>query len=265
MRLTLSTLPGALFRPDRVFAGQQLYKLPKLLLVVLLFLVYVTGERIVQGSYQNAHAKTLAILEVDSRMSGLMQNAPTQVQNQARGQMLDSILGKQSGFLTSVSIAFSGVGFLLTLLEAWVVSTIGAQFFGGQEERRGRDRLSWTMFLIAFIPLALRKLCAGVLTTLRNPDAAANALTLADYRSLAEVKLDLYSLLGPLGIPPFFASIAKMLTDPFFLWTLAILWFGGKEVYRVKLSGAVLLSFLIVIVLSLQAALFARIGLSWEI
>jgi hypothetical protein len=103
------------------------------------------------------------------------------------------------------------------------------------------------------------------LTTLRNPDAAANALTLADYRSLAEVKLDLYSLLGPLGIPPFFASIAKMLTDPFFLWTLAILWFGGKEVYRVKLSGAVLLSFLIVIVLSLQAALFARIGLSWEI
>src|SRR5258705_2313310 len=39
-----------------------------------------------------SHAKTLALLDVDSRMGGLLQNAPTQVQSRMRGQMLDSIL-----------------------------------------------------------------------------------------------------------------------------------------------------------------------------
>jgi hypothetical protein len=259
-------LPGALFRPDRVFAGQDVYKLPKVLIVLGLFLLYVTGERLVEGYYQNSHAKTLAVLEVDSRMSGLMQNAPSQVQSQMRGQMLDSILGRQSGVLTSVSIVFSGVGFLLVLLESWLVSTVASQFFGGQEERHGRDRPSWTLFLAAFIPLALRKLLSGVVMTLRSPDAAANALTLADYRKLSTVRFDLFSLLLPnMTLSAFLAAVGKFLTDPFFLWTLAILWFGGREVYRVKLSSAVFLSLVIVLVLCLQAALFARIGLNWEI
>ncbi len=189
------SLPAALVRPDRTFAGREIYAVPKVLLVLGLFILYVAGERLVQGSFQNAHAKTLALLEVDSRMGGFLQSAPPQVQRQARDQMLDSILGQSSATMTAISIVSGGVGFLLVLLETWLVSTVAAQFFGGQEEKTGRGRPSWTLYLVAWLPLALRRLLAGLIMSLRSPDAASNALTLADYRRLSAVHFDLYSLL----------------------------------------------------------------------
>jgi hypothetical protein len=266
MTRELAAIPGALLRPDRTFAGQDVYRLPKVLILLILFLLDVTGERLVQGYYQNAHAKTLAILEVDSRMAGaFIANAPPDAQARMRAQMLDSILGRQSAIMTSVGIALSGGFFLLVLVEMWLVSIVVAQFIGGQEERHGRDRPSWTLFLMSFLPLALRKLLSGILMTLRNPDAAANALTLADYRALSQVRFDFFSLL-PLGhVPVFLAALARFLTDPFFLWTLVIITFGGREVYRVPMKSALTLSAVLVVILSLQTALLARIGIVWEI
>ncbi len=265
MMRTLAALPGALFRPDRGFAGPEVYRLPKLVLVLSLFLVYITGERLVQGYYENSHAKTLSLLEADARLGGLMQNAPSKVRARVRGQMLDSILGRQSGVMTAATIAFSGVGFLLVLLELWVVSVVVSQFFGGQEERHGGARPSWTLFLVAFVPLALRKLAAGIVMSLRNPDAAANALTLADYRRLSAARFDLVSLL-PFGDGRgFLESAARIVTDPFFLWSLAILCLGGREVFRIPLKSAAALCLVLVAVLALQDTFLAGMGLSWEI
>jgi hypothetical protein len=264
IRTSLS-LPAALVRPDRVFAGREIYAIPKVLLVLGLFVLYVAGERLVQGYYQNSHAKTLALLEVDSRMGGFLQNAPAQVQRQARAQMLDSILGQRSAMMTSVSIVGGGIGFIIVLLEAWLVSTVTSQFFGGQEEKTRRGRPSWTLFLVAWLPLALRRLLSGILLTLRSPDAASNALTLADYRRLSAVRFDLYSLLHLPEVNAFLTGVARMATDPFFLWTLAIIWFGGREVYHMPLRSAVYLSVIIVVLLGLQGALLARAGLTWEL
>ena len=264
MRLRLS-LPAALVRPDRTFASREIYAIPKVLLILSLFVLYVAGERLVQGYYQNAHAKTLALLEVDSRMGGFLQNAPAQVQRQARDQMLDSILGRRSAMMTAFGIAFSGVGFLLVLLESWIVSAVACQFFGGQEEKTGRGRPSGTLFVVAWFPLALRRLLSGIIMSLRSPDAASNALTLADYRKLSAVRFDLYSLLRLPNLGPFLSAIATMVTDPFFLWTLAIIWFGGREVYHMPLRSAVLLTVVLVVLLGLQSALLGRIGVSWEL
>lgn len=264
MTRALSALPVALIRPDRIFAGTEVFKVSRVLLVLVLFLVYVTGERLVQGYYQNAHAKILAVIEVDSRMSGLMQGAPSQVQARARGQMLDSILGRQSGVMTAASIAFSGVGFLLVLLELWLVAEVVSQFFGGQEERHAGRRPSWTLFLIAFVPLALRKLAAGVIMAVRDPDAASNALTLEEYRNISVVRFDLFSLLPWAQSHHFAALVARIVSDPFFLWTLAILCLGGREVYHFPLKSAALLSLVLVLILGLQATLFAGVGLAWE-
>jgi hypothetical protein len=261
----MRALSSALVRPDRTFAGRDIFRLSGTLLVMLLFLTYVVGERLVQGYYQNPHAKTLALQDVDARMGGLLQNAPTQVQARMRGQMLDSILGRQSGVMTAASIAFSGVGFLLVLIEVWLVSLVVAQFFGGQEDRHAGFRPSWKLFLVAFVPLALRKLAEGVVMSLRNPDAAANALTLADYRTLSAARFDLLSLLPFGNAQGFLASAGRMLTDPFFLWTLAILCLGGREVYRIRLKGALGLCLVLVAALSLQSAFFAAVGLSWEL
>ena len=266
MTRELAAIPGALLRPDRTFSGQAVYRLPKVLILLLLFLLDVSGERLVQGYYQNAHAKTLAILEVDSRMaSGFVSNAPPEAQARMRAQMLDSILGRQSAVITSIGIALSGGFFLLVLVEIWLVSIVVSQFIGGQEERHGRDRPSWTLCLMSFVPLALRKLLSGILMSLRNPDAAGNALTMADYRRLSAVRFDFFSLLPLDHVPVFLAAMARFLTDPFFLWTLAIIMFGGREVYRVPLKSAAVLCLVLVVVLSLQTALLARIGMTWEI
>jgi hypothetical protein len=266
MTRELAAIPGALLRPDRTFAGHDVYKLPKVLILLVLFLLDVTGERLIQGYYQNAHAKVLAILEVDSRMaSGFVANAPPEAQARMRAQMLDSILGRQSSIMTSIGIAVSGGFFLLVLVEIWLVSIVVAQFIGGQEERHGRDRPSWTLFLMSFVPLALRKLLSGILMSLRNPDAAANALTMADYQRLSAVHFDFFSLLPLQHVPVFLAAVGRFITDPFFLWTLAIIMFGGREVYRVPLKSAATLCVVLVVILSLQTALLARIGMTWEI
>jgi hypothetical protein len=253
-----------MIRPDRAFAGQSVHGLPKTLIVLLLFILYVTGTRLVQGYYENPQAKTLAIQEATTRMSGLMETAPTEVQDQARGQMLDSLLGQRSGLMTSFSIAFSGIGFLLVVIELCLVASVASQFFGGQEERRGKDRLSWTLFPVAFVPMALRKLVEGIVMSLRDPEVAGNALTLADYRRLSAVHFDLWSLLSLGQSNQFLSALGRLLTDPFFLWSLAILWFGGREVYRIPLRSSIFLSLVLVLVLGLQTALLARMGVSWE-
>jgi len=265
MTCNLSVVPAALLRPDRAFAGQGVYRLPKLTLVIALFFLSVTGERLTQGYYQNSHAKELALLEIDTRMSGLMQNAPSDVQARMREQLLASVVGERSLLTTAIGIAFSGIAFLAVLLEMWLACMVVSQFFGGQEDRHGGDRPSLTLFLIAFIPLALRKLLSGAVLALRRPDAAANALTLAEYRRLSAIRFDFFSLLPLDGVPGFLSAAARFLSDPFFLWTLAILWFGGREVYHFPLKNAMLQTLVLVTLLSLQAALLARIGLAWEL
>lgn len=262
--MKLIDIPVALVHPDRAFAGGAVPRVPGVLLLVLLFATWVTGERLVQGAYQNSHAKTLAVLDVDARMRGLMQNAPTRVQDEVRGQMLDSILGSRSGVTTAAGIAISGAAFLVVLLELWLVGMVVAQFFGGQEDRQGGARPSGKLFLIAFVPLALRRLAAGMIMTLRSPDAAENALTLADYRRLSAVRFDLVSFLPFGDAAGFLASAARLLTDPFLLWSFVILCLGGREVYRVPLKSAAAICLVLAAVLALQSTLLSRIGVAWE-
>jgi hypothetical protein len=260
----LASLGEALVRPDRAFAGQGLYRIPKSLLFLLLFLLFVAGARLAAGYDQNAHAKQLALTEADSRMSGFMTNAPPEAQARAREQMVASILGNQSGLFTSISVVFSGAFFLVVLLESWLVITIVTQFFGGQEERHGPERPSLSLMLVAFVPLALRKVLEGAVLAFRSPDAASNALTLTDYRAVSAVRFDLFSLLAPQGVPGFLAVLARFLTDPFFLWALALVTLGGREVFRLPLRSALGQALILVVILTLQAALLGGVGLSME-
>jgi hypothetical protein len=266
MPSTAVFIARALVEPDRAFSDPRSGRMPKAALLACLFIACLAGERLASGFYRNAHATSLAILEVDARLSGLMANAPAEAQARAREQMLSAILGDRSTLLAAVSITASGLVCILVLLEMWLVLSVVSQFFGGQEERtRLADRPSFTMLSIAFIPLALRRLALGVVQTFQSPEAASNALTLAEYRARSAVRLDLWSLLQVNGVPEFLAAAARMLSDPFFLWTLAIIAFGGRAVYRMPLRSSILQVLILVALLSLQAAGLKAIGLAWEI
>jgi hypothetical protein len=275
MTSALTFVARALFVPDRAFLARESSRVSKLALTAILFLTYVAGERLATGFYQSSFAKTLSVLEVDARLSGLMSNAPPDVQDRVRQQALDSILGEGSALLTALSIVLSGFGFLLVLWEMWLVCSVVSQFFGGQEERsisaslsEGRipkDRPALSLFLIAFFPLALRKLAEGAVLAFRNPEAYANALTLAEYKAASAVRFDLFTLFHPNGVPEIFAAAARMLSDPFHLWWLAVIVLGGARVYRIPWRSALALGLILVTILSLQNVLLGRIGIAWEV
>ncbi len=265
MMHSLSAIPRALVMPDRVFAEDTVYGVPKWLLLLLIFSLFLVGQRLAVGYHENAHAKELQLLEATTQLDSLMQSAPPQAQEQARQQVVNTILGPQNAVITSINMVGGTLLFLLLAVEVWLLSMVVSQFFGGQEDRHVHDRASLTLSLIAFIPLALRRLLQGLVLSFRNPDAAANALTLKDYNAVSAVHFDFYSLLSLKGIPELLAWIGRLLTDPFFLWTIAILVFGGRRVFRLSLKGALAQSALLVAILSLQGALLGRIGITMEI
>jgi hypothetical protein len=261
----LASVPLALVRPDSTFSKTDVFRFPKVLIVLVLFLLYVLGLRLAAGFDENPHAKELAVTEVDARLGSLMANAPPEAQKQARDRALSQILGDQGGIFSAISITFSGLFFLALAVELWLLCAIVTQFFGGQEEKHGRERPSLSLFLIAFLPLAIRKLLQGIILIFRNPEIAANALTLTEYRTVSAVRFDLFSFLPPLGLPVFFSTLLRLATDPFLIWTLGIIALGGREVYRVSQKSAAGQSAVLLLILCLQFTLFSRIGISMEL
>jgi hypothetical protein len=262
----LVALARSLVLPRETFGGADVYGTSPLAIALLLFGLFVVGQRFVTGYYQNPEARLLALSEADARLGSLMTGAPPEVQAEMRDRMVRSLLGNEGGFLNAVSIVLAGVGWMVFPLELWLLCSVVTQFFGGQEERAGRPvRPSLQLFLVAFVPLAVRKLLGGVLLALRDPGAAANALTLTEYRRLSEVRFDFYSWIVRTPAPGIGDTYLRLFTDPFVLWTLWVLVVGGSVVYRLHLKSSLLQIVLLLAILGLQSYLLGSAGLAWEI
>jgi hypothetical protein len=260
------TLALALVAPDRAFAGGRAERVPKAGACLLAFILVVIGARIGIGVELTPQSQVLAMAEVDARLGSLFNGAPPEAQARARERMGQALVGASGGFPLAFSLALRGVWFAVSVLELWLLGLVATQFFGGQEER-GPDGLrpSLGLFLAASLPLALRRLLAGIVASLRSPDAALNALTLSEYRAATAVRFDLLSLAGVHDPAPLVAAFVRPLTDPFVLWTLVILVLGGREVYRLRLKGAVGQVLVLAAVAGLQAWLLGRAGIAWEL
>jgi hypothetical protein len=260
------TLTAALFVPDRAFAGVRAERIPKAGACLLVFLLVVAGARLAAGTELTPESQALAMAEFDARYGSLFSGAPAEVQSRARERVGDAVLGSSGGFALALSLAFRGAGFVLSVIELWLLGLIATQFFGGQEERgAGGRRPSLGLFFAASVPLALRRLLAGIVAALRSPGAALNALTLSEYRAAAAVRFDLLSLAGVRALPPFVAAFLRPLTDPFVLWALVILLLGGREVFRLPLKGATGQVLVLLAVAGLQTWLLGRAGIAWEL
>ena len=260
------TLAAALFVPDRTLAGGGAERIPKAGLSVLLFLLVVAGARLGAGTELTPQSQSLAMAEFDARFGSFFNGAPAEVQARARERMGAAALGSAGGLALAFTLALRGAGFVLSVIELWLLGLIATQFFGGQEER-GADgrRPSLGLFLLASVPLALRRLLAGVVAVLRGPEAAMNALTLSEFRAAAAVRFDLLSLAGVRDPVPFVAAFVRPLTDPFVLWAIVILILGGREVYRLPMKGAAGQVLVLVAIAGLQSWLLGRAGIPWEL
>ncbi len=260
------TFALAIVAPDRAFAGERADRIPKAGACLLAFLLVLIGARLGIGAELTPQSQVLAMAEIEARFGSLFSGAPPEAQAQARERMGTALVGASGGFPLAFSLALRGVWFVVSVIELWLLGLIATQFFGGQEER-GADgrRPSLGLFLVASLPLAFRRLLAGVVMALGSTDAAANALTLSEYRRAVAVRFDLLSLAGVRDPAPFVAAFLRPLTDPFVLWALVILVLGGREVYRLPLKGAVGQALLLVAVAGLQAWLLGRAGIAWEL
>ncbi len=255
----------ALFSPDRAFADGDAAALPRVALLLLSFVLVVVGGRLGSAASRTPEAGILAMNEVDAQVSSLLAAAPAAAQAMARRQMLDALVGGSSGVAAAFSIVLGGVGFVAVLLELWLACTIITQFFGGQEERRGWDRGSLALVLVAGVPLALRRFLGGLLSAARGAGAALNSLTIEEYRARVGVRFDLLAVAGVGNLPPIVTAAARLVTDPFVLWSLVILVLGGRAVYRLPLRAATGQVLVLLALLGLQSWLIGRLGLSWEL
>ncbi|OHD67688.1 MAG: hypothetical protein A2177_14480 [Spirochaetes bacterium RBG_13_68_11] len=260
------TFAAALFVPDRAFAGGGAERIPKAGVCVLAFLLVVAGARLGAGTELTPQSQSLAMAEFDARFGSFFRGAPADVQAQARERMGAAALGSASGLALAFTLALRGAWFVLSVIELWLLGLIATQFFGGQEER-GADGLrpSLGLFLAASVPMAARRLLAGLVAALRSPEAATNALTLSEFRVAAAVRFDLLSLAGARDPAPFVAAFVRPLTDPFVLWAIVILLLGGREVFRLRMKGAVGQVLVLVAVAGLQSWLLGRAGIPWEL
>jgi hypothetical protein len=266
MSKSLHAVARSLVFPRETFGGTDVYRTPPLALFLLLFGLVVVGQRFVTGYYQNPEARLLALNETDARLGSLMAGAPPEAQAQMRDRMVSSLLGNENGFWNAVSILLSGVGWLVFPLELWLLCSVVTQFFGGQEERAGRSvRPSLQLFLVAFLPLGVRKLLGGLLLSLRDPQAATNALTLTEFRRLSEVRFDFYSWVARTPVPGVLDVYLRLATDPFVLWMMWVLVVGGSVVYQLPFRSSLLQAILLLAILGLQSYFLGTAGLVWEI
>jgi hypothetical protein len=258
------TLALALVAPDRAFAGGRGERVPKAGACLLAFVLVVVGARLGISVELTPQSQVLAMAEIEARLGSLFSGAPPEAQARARERMGEALVGASGGFPLAFSLALRGLWFVVSVLEVWLIGLIATQFFGGQEER-GPDGLrpSLGLFLAASLPLALRRLLAGVVAALHSPGAALNALTLTEYRAAVAVRFDLLSLAGFRDPAPFVAAFLRPLADPFVLWAAVILVLGGREVYRLPLKGAVGQVLVLVAAAGLQAWLLGRAGVAW--
>lgn len=261
----LAKIPAALLYPDRIFDDNRIYRGTVVPLALILFLLFVVGERLVYGYYQNPFTRLLAALEADQRVSRLMAAAPEEAREQVRGRMTDRLLGNRSRYFGAVTITLTGLLFMVLILETWVVMAVLSQFFGGQEERKLGRRPSVYLAFYAFVPLAVRKLIEGVLMTVRDPGLAANALTLDMFRQSSRVSFSLAVFLPQEAAGSLLANLVAFYTDPFLLWCFAILVMGAREVYRIRLRNAFWLAAGCMIVLGAQNHLLRALGLQWGV
>jgi hypothetical protein len=249
---SISRIPRILVFPDRCFGEESTYRASLFILALTLFFLFLVGQRMVYGYYQNPYTRLLAVMEAGDRVDKMMAAAPDEARDQVRERITDRLVGNRNPLFGAVVITATGILFILLVLEAWLIYTILAQFFGAQEQRKEGRRPTLYLLFYAFHPLALRKVLEGIVMLLRNPDSAANALTLQAFREASRVTFSLAAFLPASlrGTLPY--NLLAFFTDPFLIWCFVVLVLGGRAIYRMPTKSAFAQAGILMVLLSIQ-------------
>lgn len=259
----MRSIVGALFFPDRTFQSLEALRVPASALFFLLFIFFVIGGRLGMEFQQNPIIHDLAIRQAQEQAEQFMFGAPPEAREGLERNIVRSLTGDQPPVVQALILNVSAGVFTLMAVEVWALLGLLAQFFGGEEIKAGgrKHGASLHLVLYAWLPLALRELLRGVVLIFQNPEDYANVLTLEEFRTLSQVQftplaaVGVGSLEGPVGY------FAYNLTDPFFLWMLAILWLGVGSIFRMSRRKALGKVVVLLVILATQHELLRRVGM----
>ena len=252
----LNNVYRALITPESAFADEKVFRPKVIVLMAVSFVIFLGGSILSLQFHQNETLRTLSVAEATRRIESQFGGGSPEAKARAVESAERSL--NRSGFSVFGLIgAAMGAAFRIGIaIEVWVILLIISQFAGGEESPLGRrkHRRSLCMCLYALIPLALRDLVTGFLISIRDPDSVRSVLTMAEYQAETAVNINIGAFLDLGSLPAFFRYFAANLTDPFFLWFLAVLVVGSAAVYKLKFRRALVLSGVVILVLAGQNA-----------
>jgi hypothetical protein len=259
----LRRLIGALFFPDRAFRSQDALRVPASVLVFVLFLLFLCGARLSMEFQQNPVIHELAIREAQKQAEQFMFGAPPEARVELERNIVRSLTGDQAPVVQSLSLIVSAGLFALLAAEIWALLNLLSQFFGGEEVKADGSKHGASLHLVlyAWFPLAFRELLRGVILIFEDPAHYANVLTLAEFRALSRVRFSPLDIAGLTGLDGLGGYLAYNLTDPFFLWMLAILWIGVASIYRLSRRKALGEVAVLLVILTAQHELLRQVGM----
>ena len=234
----LAALTRAATQPGRAFDPKDTPTFSMFAVLVLVFGITAVGETLILWHARSPVMREIALVEARhiAERAAVFSGEDRIHEQQARAY--SRLIAPSTPGAKTLRVMLGSAALLAALGMTWVALMVLTQFFGGEEPiAPDRPRASIRLVGAAFVPLAVRRLLSGALTLATDPESAANVTTVAEYRELIVTRFDLASLAG-WNLPAVVERFGVLLTDPFALWSLAVLAFGAAVLLRLPARRA---------------------------
>ncbi len=235
----LAALARAATGPGRAFHPERTPTFSMFALLALVFVAVAAGEVLILWHSRSPVVREIALVESRQIAERNAVFSDEQDVQEQQARIYGRLIAPSTPGAKTIRVMLASAVLLAALGLTWVALMVLALFFGGEEPTApDRPRASIRLVGVAFVPLAVRRLLSGALTVATDPESAANATTVAEYRDLIVARFDLASLAG-WNLPGIVERFAALLSDPFALWALAVLAFGAAMLMRLPARRAI--------------------------
>ena len=234
----LAALTRAATQPGRAFDPKDTPTFSMFAVLVLVFGITAVGETLILWHARSPVMREIALVEARhiAERAAVFSGEDRIHEQQARAY--SRLIAPSTPGAKTLRVMLASAALLAALGMTWVALMVLTQFFGGEEPiAPDRPRASIRLVGAAFVPLAVRRLLSGALTLATDAESAANVTTVAEYRDIIVARFDLASLAG-WNLPAVVERFGMLLTDPFALWSLAVLAFGAAVLLRLPARRA---------------------------
>ena len=259
-----TAVAAAILTPEQAFHDSHIFSPRRIVVFALIVVAATCGALLTSRFHQNDTMRELSYQMSDRQIERFMTGMTEAELAEAKVRAREQISGSQGLWMRFVTSGITtGTSMFLYIIEIWVVILLASPFFGAVEDPidgKKHKRSSYLAYYAA-VPSGLNILATGIIFLLKDPASIDNVLTLEEYSRVTDLSFNLVSLFGTLDVHPLLKYLLDNLTNPLYLWGLAILYFGGRTVLRINgTSKMLMLVGVLVAVLALQSWLFVIIS-----